>query len=147
MARYTAGCLTSAGTSARPIISLYSATSSAGGAKIVEVGVTNTTTTAVALRLVRLSTRGTPGTALTESKHDPNSPAAVCEAFNTHTADATVSEDLGYRASLGASVGSGIIWNTDDLVLAKDATGATGIGVIIENGTGQACQAWITWEE
>ncbi len=143
MARYTTGCLTSAGSTTTPIASLYAHASV--GATLVEVGVTNTTTTAVALKLVRLTTTGTQGTALTEAPHDPNSAAASCTAFNTHSADPTLGADLGFRASLGASVGSGIIWRTENVRISTGV--ANGIGILVENGTGQACQVWMTWDE
>jgi len=145
MARYSAGALTTAGSTTLPIISLYSA--AAVGPKIREIGVFNTTTTAVALRLVRLTTAGTPGTGLTEAKHDPDAVAASCTAANTHSVGPTVADDLGYRAVLGAAAGSGVVWTFGDTGLRATVGTGNGIGVIVENGTGQACQAYIVWDE
>ena len=145
MARYSTGVKTGAGSTTLPIISLYSA--AAVGAKIREIGVTNTTSTAVDIKLVRLSSQGTPGAGLTEDKHDPDSAAASCTAFTTHTVGPTVASDLGYRGSVGAAVGAGVVWTFGDSGLRIAVGTANGIGVIVENGTGQVCQAYIVWDE
>jgi hypothetical protein len=145
MARYSAGVLTTAGSATLPIISLYSA--AAVSPKLREVGVFNTATTAVALKLVRLTTAGTQGTGLTEGKHDPDSAAASCTAFATHSGAPTLGDDLGYRVVLGAAAGSGVIWTFGDTGLIVPVGTGNGIGVIVENGTGQACQAYLAWDE
>jgi len=150
MARFSAGVLTTAGTAARPMMSIYSPAASVGVLR--EVGAFNTTATAVAIFLTRLTATGTQGAGLTEARHNPKKPPALCTAFTTHTADATLGDDLGYRAVLGASVGSGIIWTFGDdgiMIAAPDAVEAVtnGIGLILENGTGQALQAWFVWDE
>ena len=141
--RHSAGVLTGAGTAARPMMSLYSGASNGG--KIIEVGCFNTTGTALAIFLTRLTDQGTPGSGLTEGKHDPASPSLMT-AFGTHSADATLGEDLGYRAVLGAAIGSAVIWTMEKGIIIPVGT-ANGIGLILENGTGQACQAYIVWEE
>ena len=145
MPRYSSGALTTAGSTTLPIISLY-AGSGAGGA-IREISVSNTTTTAVAIRLVRLTSTGTQGTGLTEAKYDPNSATASCAAFNTHSANPSLGDDLGYRVVLGSAIGSTIIWTFGDVGLRIQAGTSNGVGVIVENGTGQACQAYIVWDE
>lgn len=145
MARYSAGVLTTAGSTTLPIVSLYSA--AAVSPKVREVGVFNTATTAVALKLVRLTTAGTQGTGLTEGKHDPDSAAASCTAFTTHSGAPTLGDDLGYRTVLGAAAGSGVIWTFGDTGLIVPVGTGNGVGVIVENGTGQACQAYVTWDE
>ena len=145
MARFSAGVLTGAGSTTLPIISLYSA--AAVGGKIRELGVTNTTTTALALKMARLTTAGTQGAGLTEGKQDPDSAAASCTAFTTHSVAPTLGDDMGYRASLGAAIGAGIIWTFGDTGTRIPVGTANGVGAIIENGTGQACQANIVWDE
>ena len=150
MARFSAGVLTGAGTSLRPMMSIYSAAASTGTLR--EVGCFNTTATAVAIRLVRISDVGTQGAGQNEARYNIKGPPALCTVFTTHTADITVAEDLGYRAVLGAAVGSGVIWTFGDLGLvigAADAAEAVtnAIGLILENGTGQACQAYMVWDE
>ena len=146
MARYTAGALTTAGSTLLPLISLYSGAATAG--RIREIGVSNTTSTRLALKLVRLTTTGTQGAGLTEGKHDPSSSAASCTAFNTHSANPTLGDDLGYRTHLGPAEGAGWVftfWNDSGLLVPVGVT--NGIGVIVENGTGQPVQGYITWDE
>lgn len=146
MSRFAVGALSaSAGSTTLPIMSLYSATTVAP--RVREIGIYNTTSTAVNLKLVRLSTAGTKGSSLTVaalSSADPET--VVTTAFNTHTVAPTV-VDLGYRCTLGAAAGSGQIWTFDDweLVLASSATG--GLGIIVESGTGQICECYFSWTE
>lgn len=151
MARYTASCRTTAGTTARPSISLYNSASVAGS--IVEIGIVNTTATACTYKIARLPTTGTQGTALTEGLFDPDSAAPSCTAFNTHSADVTGTIlDCGPVATLGAAVGSAFIWTFGDtglrIGLADAVTAVTdGIGVLLSTGTGQALDAYIVWDE
>ena len=150
MARFSAGVLTSAGTSLRPMLSIYSAAASTGTLR--ECGFFNTTATAVAVFLSRLTDTGTQGAGLTEARQNPKRPPALCTVHTTHTANVTLGDDLGYRVQLGAAVGSGLIWTfgDDGLVIgAVDAVEAVtnGIGLILENGTGQALQAYFVWDE
>lgn len=145
MARYNAGAKTTAGSTTLPVISLYSAASV--GAKIREIGAFNTTSTSVDIKLVRLTSAGTQGTGLTEAKHDPDSATASCTAFTTHSVAPTLGDDLGYRASLGAAIGSGVIWTFGDSGIRIPVGTANGVGIIVENGTGQALQAYIVWDE
>ncbi len=150
MARFSAGVRATAGTALRPMMSVYSAAGSTGTLR--EVGVFNTTATAVEIFLTRLTETGTQGAGLTEARYNPKGPPALCTAFTTHTADATYGDDLGYRAVLGAAVGSGVIWTFGDtgLVIGEaDAVEAVdeGIGVGLETGTGQICQVWMVWDE
>jgi hypothetical protein len=145
MARYSAGVKTTAGSTTLPIISLYAAASV--GAKLRQVSISNTTAVAVDLKLVRMTTAGTQGSGLTEAKHDPDTAAAACTAFTTHSGAPTLGDDLGYRWSIGAAIGAGVIETFGDTGLViKPGTG-NGIGVIVENGTGQACQCTLVWDE
>ena len=145
MARYSAGAKTTAGSTTLPLLSLYAA--AAVGAKLREIGVSNTSSTAVDVKLVRLTTAGTQGAGLTEAKYDPDSAAASCTAFNTHSGNPTLGDDLGYRASLGAAVGAGVIWTFGDQGIRIPVGTANGVGVIVENGTGQPCQIDVVWDE
>lgn len=145
MARYSAGALTTAGSTTLPQLSLYSA--AAVGAKVREIGAFNTTNTACAIALKRFTTAGTQGTGLTEAPHDPDSVAASCTAVNTHSVAPTLGADLGYRTSLGAAIGAGIIWTFGDQGIRTPVGTANGLGIIPENGTGQALQAYIMWDE
>lgn len=144
MAQYSAGARTSAGSTTLPIISLYN--SASVNADIVEIGVSNTTTTQVALKLIRLTTTGTQGAGLTETSHEAVAATAACAAFNTHTVAPTLGGDLGYNVTLPASIGGGVIWTFSGLNTGLAGTGV-GIGVIVATGTGQICDAYVVWRE
>lgn len=145
MARFAAGVLTTAGSTTLPIFALTGGTTVRP--HIVEIGVSNTTATAVALKLVRLSTAGTPGaTATSNQVTDPEGPASIALAKGTYTVTAT-NTDLGYRCVLGAAIGSAFIWTFGDAGLVIPATANAGVAILVENGTGQACQAYCVWDE
>jgi hypothetical protein len=118
--------------------------------RLREIGVFNTTTTALCVGLARLGTnQGTPGTGLTEFNLDNDGVTASSTAFGTHTAQGTMTlTDGGYRATLGAAAGSGVIWTFANDVGFKAAAGTTnGAGVIIPTGTGQVCDIYFVWDE
>lgn len=146
MARYSAGALAAgAGSTTLPSGSLYAIATA--GFKLRECGISNTTATAVAHKLSLLTTAGTQGSGLTEAKQDDNSLVASCTAFNTHTVAPTLGSDLGYRAQLGAAVGSAFVWTFGDVGLRTPLATTNGIGVITENGTGQIVQFYFVWDE
>src|SRR4051812_22350225 len=145
MARFSTGARTSAGSTTLPIISLYAAASV--NFHIVEIGVFNTTATAVALKLTKLTTAGTQGAGLTETAHDETGAGASCTAVNTHTVAPTLGGDLGYNITLGAAVGSGVIWTFGSRGISVPAGTANGVGIIVATGTGQVCDGWFAWEE
>lgn len=136
--------LTAAGSTTLPIISIYGIASVGG--RLREVGLTNPTSTGVALKLVRLTSTGTQGAAQVEAKYDPNAPTASLTVFTTHSVAPTLGDDLGYRAHLAAS-GGGIVWTFGDTGISVPTGTTNGIGVIVENGTGQTTQAYIVWDE
>jgi hypothetical protein len=146
MSRYAAGGLTTAGSTTLPLSSIYATAS--GRLFITEIGIWNTAATAVALKLVRLTTAGTRPTAWTSSPVSLEDPAAaVGLTYGTHTVAPTLGADLGYRTILGAAIGSGVVWTFPDRTLTITATANAGIGIIVENGTGQACQVYWAWGE
>lgn len=145
MARYSAGVKTAAGSTTLPLMSVYAAAGS--GLSLRQIGISNTTVTPVDLKLVRLTTAGTQGAGLTEAKHNPGSPAAACTAFTTHTVAPTLGDDFGYRWSFGGAIGSGVIETFGDTGLVVGAGVANGIGVVVENGSGVACQIFFVWDE
>jgi hypothetical protein len=144
MSRYSVGTRTGAGSTTLPIISLYAAASVGGVVR--EIGLSNTTATAVALKLIRLTATGTQGAGLTEAKYDNDSVGPSCTGFTTHTVTAA-NTDLGYRAQLGAFIGSGVIWTFGDKGLIIPPGTANGIGVMVSTGTGQVIDAYIVWDE
>lgn len=144
MARFSAGGRTSAGSTTLPIISVYGNADT--GPRVVEIGVSNTTAVAVALKLCKLTTAGTQGAGLTETSHDQGLPTADCTAVNTHSVAPTV-VDVGYNITLGAVIGAGWIWTFGAGGLCVPAGTGNGVGVIVATGTGQVLDAYIVWDE
>jgi hypothetical protein len=117
-------------------------------AGVLEIGVFNTTATAVALKLCRLTTAGTPGATLTAAGLEPSNPlASVAVLKNTYTSTAPTTSDLGFRCVLGAAVGSGFVWTFRDGEFDTLVAANAGIGILVENGTGQALQTYWKWRE
>jgi hypothetical protein len=145
MARYATGALTTAGSATLPQISLYSIASVSPVVR--EVGLTNVSSVATAEKLTYVTTAGTQGTGLTETKYRDGAAAASATGFNTHSVAPTLGGDLGYRASLGAAVGAGVIWTFGDQGITPPVGTANGVAVIVENGTGQALQAYVVRDE
>jgi esterase/lipase superfamily enzyme len=114
--------------------------------RIREIGVWNTTTTAVAVAIVRASTTGTQGTGLTEVCEDDDVHTVIATGFQTHTADATVGAAIR-QASLGAQIGAGVIFTWPEYGLVLD--NATGAGIVITcpTGTAQHLDFYIAWDE
>lgn len=147
MARYSFGAkMTGAGSSTLPAMALHAA---AGvGGRVREIEVTNTTATACDVRVVRLTTAGTPGSTITGDKQDPQSAAASCVLCQAYSSTAPTIADLGYRASLGAAIGSGFVWTFGDAGLLIPAGTANGIGLIGADGsTLQILQTTFVWDE
>jgi len=149
MARYVvSGRATIAGTNLRPLVSLYA--TAAVRPIVAEVGVFNTTASALVVALCRLTVAGTQGAALVEQKEADTTQTAVATGFAGHTVDLTAAQSSDNeirRASLGAAIGSGVIWTFGDGGLAIPNTTADGIGLLIPSGTGQICDYYISWLE
>lgn len=144
MARCSAAGRTSAVPTAVRGPSLYATT--VIRPRIREIGVFNTTVTAVAVALARASATGTQGAGLTEVCESDDSHVVLGTAFNTHTADATVGGPIR-QASLGAAIGSGVIWTfgDDGLVLSNATT--SGVVIILPTGTAQHLDFYFVWDE
>lgn len=133
-----------AGSTTLPVGSLYAA--AAAGGKVREIGVFNTTSTAVALKISRLTTAGTQGTGLTEADWNANLVDTQCTAFDTHSGGPTISDEI-VRCVLGAAVGSGMVWTFgDDGIVIPEGTG-NGIGIVVATGTGQVLDWYMVWDE
>ena len=133
MPQYRVSALTSAGTTTLPIISLYGGTTTRP--KLREIHLFNTTSTAVSLKLVRLTTTGTQGAGLIEMPDIPEDPAAIATAFNTHTVAPTITTGDLERWRLPAQDGAGLIVTFGAL------------GIVVSSGTGQVVEATLVWEE
>lgn len=150
MARFAASLTTSAGSTTLPICALVGGTGAV--IRVIEIGVWNTTTTAVGLQMVRLSTAGTPGTAATSrllNQSDAQTPVGALR--NTYTSTAPTTADLGMKFALGASIGSGVVLNFNDYELSIATTASSAIGFVtdagVNTGTGQACYVYFRWIE
>lgn len=149
MARFSAAWRTAgAGSTTLPIASLYA--TAAVRPRLVEVGVFNSTTTAVVIALRKFSSTGTQGATITAIAEDDPAQGAVATAKDTHTVAPTLVNGLYRLAPLGAAIGSGVIWKLTDgktpgLVIGN--TTGDGIGLIVHTGTGQICDVSLTWDE
>jgi hypothetical protein len=147
MPEFSAGAISAgAGSTTLPVAAIVGGT---GGEVILrEVGISNTTDVSCALKLARISTAGTPGTGLTEAKHNLSSGAAVAAVNNTYTSTApTTTDDLGYRGQLAAAKGASITWVKGSRGIVIPATASAGIAILVENGTGQIIEYYFVWEE
>ena len=143
MARFSiSGRATIAGTSALPLVSLY-ATASVRPV-VVEVGIWNTTATAVTVSLNRLTSAGTAGAGLTEVAEDSPDHTAIATGFAGHTVGPTIGGELR-RATLGGAIGSGVIWTFSGIEIPAGT--ANGLGLIVPTGTGQVLDYSIVWVE
>lgn len=144
MARHSvAGRSTVVGTTLRAVASVFS--TATGGFTLREVGLFNTTTTAVAVALCRFTNATGVGAGLTEVDHDP-AKLVIATAFAGHTVDGAVGAN-SYYASLGAAIGSGVIWTFGDSGILVPVGTANGIGVICPTGTGQILDYTLVWDE
>lgn len=148
MARYSAGIRSGgAGSTTLPVGSLY-ASASVGG-RIREIGIFNTTTTAVALKLVRLTTAGTSSAITGFGQQDKAiADSAQCTPRDVHSSTGpTVGDDLGYRTTLGAAAGAGVIWTFGDVGILVPVGTANGVGILVATGTGQVLDWYVVWDE
>lgn len=145
MARYAiAGRSTVVGTTVRAVASLFAVASRT--AKVRQISVCNTTSTAVAVAICRFTNATGVGAALTEVLYDEASPAPNATGFAGHTADGAVGSNIDY-VSLGAAVGSGWVFTYGDTGILIAAGTANGLGIICPTGTGQILDYSICWDE
>ena len=140
---FSAGGTTAAGDTTHPICSIYAAATRA--IYLTETHIVNTSSTAVWLKMVRITSAGTPGAGATEAPWDSVA-TAVATVFGTHTGTAPgLGADLGIRAYLPA--GAGIVRTFGGHGIEIPAVANTGVGWIVESGTGQICLYDFTWNE
>ncbi len=147
MPRFSAGGRSTIAPSATlPCASLYA--TAAVRPSIVEIAVFNTTATALAVALQRLSTAGTQGTAISIVAEDAPEQTAVATPKNGHTVGPTITAGVLRQASLGAAIGSGVIWTwPDNHPLEIAAATTNGVGITCPTGTGQVLDFYFTWIE
>jgi hypothetical protein len=146
VARYAAAWRTTgAGSATLPIASLYA--QATGALWLVEVSITNTTVTAFESSLKRLSTAGTQGTAQTVN-YEENDVNVTTKGnpVDTHTVAPTLVAGEIRRTSIGASIGSGIIWTFGGRGLFIPSGTGNGVGLIPMVGTGQIADVYFSWD-
>jgi hypothetical protein len=144
MARCSVGARTSAVPTSLRGPSLY-ATASSGSLYVVEIQAFNTTSTACALSLGIATATGTQGAALTEVNESDQSHTVLGTGFNTHTADATLTN--ARHCSLGAAIGAGVIWTFAGPGLHIPEGTGNGVVITCHTGTGQHLDFSILWDE
>lgn len=147
MARLSAAWRTTgAGSATLPMASLYNL--GTGSIWLVECGITNTTATAFAISLKRVSTAGTQGTAQTcvYEENDLNV-TAKGDPRDTHTVAPTLVAGELRRASIGASIGSGIIWTFGGRGLYIPSGTANGVALMPITGTGQISDVYFAFDQ
>jgi hypothetical protein len=146
VARQSAGYRTTgAGSATLPMASLYA--SSTGGLWLVEVGVTNITAVAFAVSLKRVTTAGTQGAAQTAvyEENDGNF-TAKGDPRDTHTVAPTLVAGEIRRASIGASIGSGVIFTFGGRGLFIPSGTGNGVALMPITGTGQISDVYWSWD-
>lgn len=141
-----AGRSTVAGTTLRAVASIFGIANK--GFRIAEVGVFNTTATAVAVSLVRFTNATGVGAGLTEVTWDDQTDVVAPQitGFAGHTADGAVGSPIR-QAALAAAVGSGVIWTFGDYGFVSKPGTANGVGIICPTGTGQILDYYFDWYE
>jgi hypothetical protein len=115
--------------------------------RLVEVGVFNSTATAVVIALQRLTTAGTQGTGQTEAYVDDDAATILGTVFDLHSSTPPTLGGKIRQAPLGAAIGSGIIWTFGDCGLIIPAGTGNGMGIICATGTSQICDVYFEWIE
>lgn len=117
----------------------------AHGIRIREVGVFNTTTTAVCYGLLICTATGTQAGALTEVCEDDPGYTPAGTAFTSQSADSTGTQ--ARQASIGAAIGAGVIWTFGDNGLFRAAGTGNGVIINVPTGTAQFPDFYIIWDE
>jgi len=135
-----------AGTTLLPMASLYA---TAGvRPRIMEIGIFNTTATAVAIAVRRLTTAGTQGTGQAEFSLNDDAQSPVATVFDLHSSTGpTLTAGAIRQATLGAAAGSGVIWTFGDTGLIIPAGTGNGIAIVCATGTSQICDVNFEWIE
>ena len=120
---------TGVGSATLPTTSIYSL--GTGDVWLVEVGVTVTAATAWQCSLARLTAAGTQGAAAGTITYEEGSAnlTAKWASVQAHTAGTPLGPEVR-RTTIGASIGSGIIWTFGGRGLLIPSGTANGIGLI-----------------
>lgn len=146
MARFSGGFRTgTAGSTTLPAASLYAVANCRP--VVYEIGAFNTTATSCAIAVRRATTAGGTHTAREEIPMDDTTRTALATLFDSDTGTTPTLTTGNIRtASLGAAIGSGVIWTFPRGIEIPDGTG-NGIVIIPLTGTGQILDIYFEWEE
>jgi hypothetical protein len=124
---------TGAGSATLPATSIYSL--GTGDLWLVEIGITVTVATAYQLTLARLTAAGTQGAAAGTITYEEGAAnlTAKWAAVQAHTAGTVLGPEVR-RASIGASIGSGVIFTFGGRGLLIPSGTANGLGLISVTG-------------
>lgn len=112
-----------------------------------EIGVFNTTTTAVCVGVKRFTAAGTAGNTITPVSWAGSSYTVVGVPTNTNAADNTAAGGGIVQATLGAAAGAGVIWTFGEAGLVIPAGTANGIFLYLPTGSSQTCDFYFIWDE
>jgi hypothetical protein len=115
--------------------------------RLLEVGVFNTTATAVCIALRRFTVAGTGGAGMSEVYETDNVQTPVATVSDTDTGGPTFVAGALRIATLGAAIGSGVIWTFSGEGAVIPAGTANGIGIVPWVGTGQILDVHFSWRE
>jgi hypothetical protein len=137
------GLMTGVGSATLPAMALVG--SASNRLELIEIGIFNTTATAHTWNLWKISSAGTPGTALPVTAHDVNDPVTgTIRGVYTSTAP-TLGVNLGYTFYIPATIGAGVVRPFTPSGLIIPATAAAGLALM--SAAGQICQVDWTFIE
>lgn len=148
MARFSAAWRTNgAGSTTLPIAGLMSVAGCRP--RIVEIGVFNTTASALDIAVRRVTAVGTAGATQSVVYESDPSQTALATPKDLWTVAPTFVAGNIRTVALGASIGSGVIWTFSGPANGLSIPNTTGDGIVIVplTGTGQICDVSITWDE
>jgi hypothetical protein len=127
---------TGVGSATLPSTSIYSL--GTGDVWLVEVGITNTAAVAFELSLARLTAAGTQGAAAGAWTYEEGATnlTAKVSAVQAHSAGTPLGAEVR-RTSIGASIGSGVIFTFGGRGLLLPSGTANGLGLIAVVGAAQ----------
>jgi hypothetical protein len=146
MARYSAAWRSAgAGSTTLPIGGLMAQASTP--LWVVEIWVTNTTTTAFSCCVRRIVTSaGTPGAAQTVQYEESDTATLKGDPRDTWTVAPTFATGAMRNAAIGASVGSGDVFTFGGRGLFIPAATTNGVAIIPITGAGQISDLSIVWD-
>ncbi len=147
MARFASGGIASAAATATlPAVTLAGA--AAGGGRLRELGIFNTTPTAFYASLRLFSTAGTRGAAVNSICLSRIGATANCNVADANTSTApTLVNGVIRLIDMPAQIGGGVIWTFGDTGFEISAATSSMLGILCPSGTGQVFTYYFEWDE